>query len=116
MAVAAPAGVRFTQLTAGNNHTCGLGSDTRTYCWGWGPDGQLGNGTVDESTTPVPVKAPNGVSFTQLTAGEGHTCGLGNDTRTYCWGWGADGQLGNGGTANRSSPVAVSPLPPLTGP
>ncbi|MBW6433719.1 S8 family serine peptidase [Actinoplanes hulinensis] len=116
VAVTAPNGVSFTQLTAGWAHTCGLGSDTKTYCWGGGATGQLGNGDTENQLTPVPVAAPNGVTFTQIDAGLQYTCGLGSDTRTYCWGLNIVGQLGNGGAWDQSTPVAVSPLPPLVGP
>ncbi|MEU4427851.1 hypothetical protein AB0F81_45120 [Actinoplanes sp. NPDC024001] len=107
-AVSAPAGVAFSQLTAGTSHTCGLGSDTKAYCWGQGGYGQLGNGTTADRSRPVAVIAPAaGVTFTKLAAGGSHTCGLGSDTKAYCWGAGFDGQLGNGATADRSRPVPV---------
>ncbi|BCJ47590.1 hypothetical protein GCM10010168_19480 [Actinoplanes ianthinogenes] len=105
--VAAPAGVTFIHLTTGEDHTCALGSDITAYCWGRGENGRLGNGGVANQPVPVPVAAPAGVVFTQLAAGEHHTCALGNDATTYCWGRGDYGQLGDGGTADQSSPVAV---------
>ncbi|MEU4623987.1 fibronectin type III domain-containing protein [Actinoplanes sp. NPDC023801] len=108
VAVTAPAGVSFTQLTAGQSYTCGVGSDTRTYCWGSNDSGQLGDGGTANRSVPAAVDTPAGVGLTQLTSGDRHTCGLGSDSRTYCWGLGTDGQLGDGGTANRSAPVAVS--------
>ncbi|GAA2860124.1 hypothetical protein Acy02nite_56300 [Actinoplanes cyaneus] len=110
VAVNAPAGgVTFTQLTAGGSHTCGLGSDTKAYCWGAGDRGQLGDGDSGTYRSgPVAVDAPAGVTFTQLTAGGAHTCGRGSDTKAYCWGSGASGELGDGGTAQQSSPVAVN--------
>ncbi|MEU4163463.1 fibronectin type III domain-containing protein [Actinoplanes sp. NPDC026670] len=108
--VSAPAaGVTFTQLIAGTDHTCGLGSDSKTYCWGSGGSGQLGDGSTSSRSTPVAVSAPAaGVTFTQLAAGYGHTCGLGSDSKAYCWGRGGAGQLGDGGATNRLTPVAVN--------
>ncbi|GIE31154.1 hypothetical protein Ait01nite_041990 [Actinoplanes italicus] len=108
LAVRAPAGVTFTQLSAGGSHTCGLAGDTRMYCWGNGLSGQLGNGDTGVWSSPVAVNAPARVSFTSLTTGSGHSCGLGSDTRIYCWGGGESGQLGYGGTSDRAVPVAVS--------
>ncbi|MET8153808.1 RCC1 domain-containing protein [Actinoplanes sp. NPDC049668] len=108
VAVTAPAGVSFTQLTAGYRQTCGLGSDARAYCWGSNYSGELGNGDNTNRSTPVAVKSPAaGVSFTQLTAGYSHTCGLGGDARAYCWGAGSLGELGDGASTSRSTPVAV---------
>jgi alpha-tubulin suppressor-like RCC1 family protein len=62
--VNAPAGVTFTQLTAGSWHTCGLGSDTQAYCWGNGSYGQLGNGNTADQSSPAAVNAAAGVTFT----------------------------------------------------
>jgi alpha-tubulin suppressor-like RCC1 family protein len=49
-----------------------------------------------------------GPTFTQLTAGLSHTCALTTGGVAYCWGWGSRGQLGDGTTDHRASPVAVS--------
>ncbi|GIE72882.1 hypothetical protein Apa02nite_089900 [Actinoplanes palleronii] len=107
-AVSAPAGVTFTQVTTREDHTCGLGSDTTAYCWGPNTRGELGVGDTAPRSVPVAVSAPAGVTFTQLTAGWFHTCGLGDDAKAYCWGANGYSQLGVGDTTNRSIPVAVS--------
>lgn len=41
-AVAVPAGVTFTRIVAGEQHTCALASDRRVFCWGSNHVGQLG--------------------------------------------------------------------------
>ncbi|MEU4618402.1 hypothetical protein AB0G04_00270 [Actinoplanes sp. NPDC023801] len=107
-AVTKPAGVTFTQISAGSIHTCGLGTDSKTYCWGYNYYGAMGNGTTTDQLTPEPVNAPPGVTFTQVTSGQAHTCGLGSDSKAYCWGFNASGQLGIGSTAeNFPTPEAV---------
>jgi alpha-tubulin suppressor-like RCC1 family protein len=108
VAVLTPAGVSFTQLTAGQGHTCGLGSDSKTYCWGFNDRGQLGDGSTSNRSAPVAVNTPAGVSFTGLSAGDRNTCGLGSDGKTYCWGTNDHGQLGDGGAAPRPTPGAVN--------
>ena len=105
-----PAGVSLTQIVAGWSHTCALGSDAKAYCWGRGNDGQLGNNTTADAYTPVAVhqgQIPTSVNLTQITAGYEHTCALGSDGKTYCWGRGTDGQLGNNTTTFALTPVAV---------
>jgi alpha-tubulin suppressor-like RCC1 family protein len=41
------------ELTAGFNHTCARLSDGTLRCWGYNGNGQLGDGTTTNRTTPV---------------------------------------------------------------
>jgi alpha-tubulin suppressor-like RCC1 family protein len=49
-----------------------------------------------------------GLSFKAVSSGGGFTCGITNDDLGYCWGSGFRGNLGNGSTANVSTPNAIS--------
>ena len=66
----------------------------------------LGDGTRATRTTPTPVTGA--FAFTDLRAGGFHTCATAGETRAYCWGWNAFGQLGNGTLADRDVPTAVA--------
>lgn len=114
-----PEGVSIVQVSAGYSHTLALGSDGHAYSWGNNHYGELGNGKsalASFETAPVAVKQgalPEGVSFTQVSAGFFHSIALGSDGQIYTWGYNRYGQLGNGesGTAssvNRNTPVAVA--------
>ncbi|MGI6612334.1 MAG: IPT/TIG domain-containing protein [Candidatus Nanosyncoccaceae bacterium] len=108
-----PTDIVFQQITVGGGHTCALGSDNKAYCWGSNSNGQLGDGTTNNKTTPVAVlqgAIPTGVTIQQLSAGTSHTCALGSDNKAYCWGRNNYGQLGDGNSgssADKSTPVAV---------
>jgi alpha-tubulin suppressor-like RCC1 family protein len=45
VALAASAALAFRQVSAGDNHTCGLTTEDRAYCWGLNEHGQLGDGS-----------------------------------------------------------------------
>ena len=100
-------GLAFTSLTMGDGHTCGLATGGQAYCWGANTRGQLGDGSLTWTTAPVAVAG--GLTFTQLSAEFDQTCGvaIGGGT-AYCWGYNADGQLGDGSTTLRTSPTAVA--------
>lgn len=106
-----PAGVTFSQITAGFYHNCALGSNYQAYCWGANWNGQIGNdGDYTEEETPVAVQMPVSITFSKIMAGYANTCALDYDNRAYCWGSDNLGQLGNGGGfsgINEPIPVAV---------
>ncbi|MCH2546956.1 MAG: hypothetical protein MK052_05050 [Alphaproteobacteria bacterium] len=106
--VTMPAGVTFTALFVNSERSCALGDDGKAYCWGENLDGQLGDGTTVRKTVPTALSMPAGVSFTQMALGFRHTCALGNNGTTYCWGYNLDGRLGDGTYASKSVPTAVS--------
>lgn len=109
------AGKTMRQIAGGGYHTCAIASDNNAYCWGYGGNGQLGNGTGGQSRVPVPVlqgatvgsSTPGRAKARHITAGLYHSCIIGADGRPYCWGHGGEGRLGNGSTNGSSVPVAV---------
>ena len=44
---------RFTAMSAGGLHTLALATTTSAVSWGTNSSGQLGNGTLNSSATPV---------------------------------------------------------------
>jgi alpha-tubulin suppressor-like RCC1 family protein len=53
--MAAPAGVAFTSVSAGEAHACAAAIGGALYCWGSNEFGQLGTGTTAASLVPVRV-------------------------------------------------------------
>lgn len=44
------------QLATGTTHSCALSTSGQVYCWGANDDGQLGDGTVTDASTPTQVQ------------------------------------------------------------
>src|SRR5262249_22008286 len=85
---------------------CGVTTAGTAYCWGTSYLGQLGNGSIANSSTPVPVAGD--LTFTSVSAGGNHTCGVTTGGAGYCWAAGDDGQLGNGTKTNSRTRVPVA--------
>ena len=96
----------FVQVVAGGSHSCGLTPQGAAFCWGGNRAGELGNRSDNTSFVPVPVSMP-GTTFTSLTAGSAHTCGLAANGTAWCWGANDNGQLGNGSNNRSDQPVQV---------
>ena len=106
-AVATTTPLSFTHVSAGATHTCGVTTESKGYCWGWGGLGELGAGTI-----PTPQRTPVAVAgnrnWTQVIAGWIHTCGVTASNAAFCWGFNSEGQNGNGTTSPSNTPTRVS--------
>jgi len=105
-----PGNALATEIGAGNGFACALLAGGTVTCWGSGAAGELGYGnTADIGDTETPaqnpvnggiVPLPAGRSAVRIAVGGGSVCALLDDGTVTCWGYGADGRLGYGNTAN----------------
>jgi len=97
----------FRQISAGADHSCGVTTDNRAYCWGHNDWRQFASDAPAMSTSPVAV-AP-GLSFVSITAGSGFTCGAATTGFGYCWGASGLGQIGDGSKISYGNTFMVTP-------
>ncbi len=96
----------FVALDAGRDHTCGIDTGGAAYCWGWDGNGQLGDGG-GFTNSGVPAVVFGGHTFSSISAGAFHTCGVrATDRRALCWGHNGQGQSGSG-LGDQVAPVLV---------
>ncbi|MDD3179012.1 MAG: fibronectin type III domain-containing protein [Opitutaceae bacterium] len=96
-------------VAAGGSHTVAVKSDGTVRAWGYNYYGQLGDGTTTQRLNPVPVSGGL-TSVAAVAAGLNHTVALKSDGTVWAWGGNSCGQLGDGTTTQRLSPVQVSGL------
>jgi len=89
------ANVTVKQVAAGSGHTCALTLTGSVLCWGDNTFGQLGDGTTDESISPVEAIASGAVG---VALGGSTSCAVMDDGGVKCWGLGDMGQLGDAGS------------------
>ena len=94
--VALPNDDGATQIAAGAETVYALDAAGVAYSWGFGDDGELGNGSLDGSAVPVPVTMPAGVSFLEIGASYADAYAIGSNQHVYSWGYDGAGELGNG--------------------
>lgn len=93
-------------IMAGGNHTCAITNVGSVKCWGYNAQGQLGDGTKTQRLTPVDVSGLTS-AVTAMAAGRRHTCALTSAGSVKCWGFNTWGQLGDGSSTSRLTPVDV---------
>ena len=102
-----PEGVTFTDVYAGGGRTMALTASGEYWGWGFNGNGRLGDGTTEDKLIPVKGILPDGVTLTELSAGNTYTLALDNSGKLWAWGFNSDGQLGNGTTDHSSELVPV---------
>jgi alpha-tubulin suppressor-like RCC1 family protein len=89
-----------------------LKSDGTVWTWGRNLQGQLGDASTTDSSTPVQVSGLSGV--TTIASGWFHSLAVKSERPLGAWGYNDSGQLGDDSTDNRAVPVPVSGLSDLT--
>jgi len=95
---------KFIQLAAGTRHSCGIDEDRKAWCWGYGFNGRLGQGSentnaiaqnqrggwvaavqhLSHSSYPIPVDTD--LRFKKIAPGHRHTCAIDTSDEIWCWG------------------------------
>jgi alpha-tubulin suppressor-like RCC1 family protein len=99
--------VRSSLNGGGGDFSCALHAGGTVSCWGYGAQGQLGNGASSDSSVPVPVAGLT--DAVKIAAGWRHACAQRAGGSVLCWGWNQYGQIGDGSFTNRSTPVVIVP-------
>jgi alpha-tubulin suppressor-like RCC1 family protein len=93
-------------IAAGNSSTCALLNTGSVKCWGYGPNGALGNGATPDPCNPknsanypcsdVPLTVVGISDATAISFGLAGACALLTSGAVKCWGDGGAGGLGDG--------------------
>jgi alpha-tubulin suppressor-like RCC1 family protein len=97
----------FCKINGGNSYTIGIDYKGQIWGWGYNNEGQLGNNSTTNESTPVSIHG-NKKTFCAISVGIYHTIAI--DYIYQVWGWGYNnyGQLGNNQTTSEITPVKIN--------
>ena len=99
-------GTTWSQVAAGFNTSAAVKTDGTLWTWGQNTYGSVGDGTTLDRSSPVTTVA-GGTTWSQVAAGYFTSAAIKSDGTLWTWGYNNNGQLGDGTTLNRSSPVTT---------
>jgi alpha-tubulin suppressor-like RCC1 family protein len=97
----------WKQISASYRIFCGVLDDGTAMCGGRSFSGALGGGELQQ-TSLSPELVTGGHTFTHVSVGNDHVCGVTLDGRLLCWGDNMRGQLGNGSRKPSAEPTEVA--------
>lgn len=103
-------GSGYAKVSSNGAHTCAIKTDGKLYCWGYNNYGQLGRGTGNTTNSLIPIHIDTLETYTQVSTGTYHTCGISTSKKIKCWGRNSSGRLGDGTTSTRGAPTPIDAL------
>lgn len=100
-------GIQWASLVGGLQHTCGIDTDSKLYCFGGNWDGEIGHGIDDPAYVPQIVMPEK--NWKSVTTGSNLTCAIDSSDDLFCWGYnGSWGRFGNGTTTHSNVPLFIN--------
>jgi len=91
----------IVDISAGTNHALAVRENGHIYAWGSNVDYQLGDGTADDSSSPIRLSVRN---IVQVAAGACHSLMLDEDGQVWGTGTNSYGEIGDSTTSANRSP------------
>ena len=95
-------------VSNGNHHNCAILDDASLNCWGRNNHGQLGDSSNINRNSPVVVDLGTNRTAISVSAGNDFTCAILDNGEIKCWGFNGFGNLGDGTTTSRNTPVLAN--------
>jgi len=97
-------GTNWKSVDYGLAHCAAIKTDGTLWTWGQGTNGQLGDSTLANKSSPVQTVS-GGTNWKLVASGFYHTAAIKTDGTLWTWGSNINGQLGNNAITAISSPV-----------
>jgi alpha-tubulin suppressor-like RCC1 family protein len=100
----------WSKISADGSSSMAIKTDGTMWSWGNNEYGRLGLGDTTNQSSPVQVGALTTWSSVSCGGYTGFAAAIKTDGTLWTWGWNNNGQLGQGNTTDRSSPVQIGAL------
>ena len=107
-------GEMIVDVSLGNGHSAAMTSEGRIFTWGSDIQGQLGNGTSDDSTHYSPIEITSQFNLNEeenivdILMSYYHSSAITSEGRVFNWGYNGYGNLGDGTVGNLTSPIDIT--------
>jgi len=100
----------WSSVASGNRSSFAIKTDGTLWSWGAGTSGVLGSGATASRSSPVQVGALTTWASVYTSQASANAGGLTTGNALWVWGANGSGQLGDGTTVDKSSPIQVGGL------
>jgi alpha-tubulin suppressor-like RCC1 family protein len=97
----------WAEISCGEFISVAVKTDGTLWSWGWNNYGALGDGTTVDKSSPVQIGSLTNWSKVVMTAYSVNPVAIKTDGTLWTWGYNSYGQLGDGTTVNKSSPIQM---------
>jgi len=102
-------GKKFKIVKAGSFSSFAIDEFDNLWGWGCNQSGKLGDGTTTDRKLPVKIKSGTKFRTISSSAASSHTMAIDEFGNLWVFGNNSSGQLGDGTTTNKSTPVQLKP-------
>jgi uncharacterized repeat protein (TIGR02543 family) len=102
---------QFEYVVAGGFFSLGMTPTNQVYAWGYNANGQLGDDTTANKSTPTRITFTGlqvGETIEQISAGSSHSLAVTSTGRVYAWGLNVMGRIGDGTTEIKLIPTLIT--------
>lgn len=95
----------WLKIAGGAYHNIAIKSDGSLWAWGFNSNGELGNGTANNSS--IPIQIGTATNWQNVACGFNQSFGIKTDGTLWAWGKNEFGNLGDGSMTNKYSPTQI---------
>lgn len=105
-------GETVSSLSLADDHSAAITSEGRVFVWGRNRDGQIGDGTYDDSASPIDITSffdlDQEDKIASISLGQHCSSAVSLSGRVFTWGTSSSGILGDGTVSRRYTPIDIS--------